>query len=326
VNSLNLAKQDLDPGWIEAAIGEPYLIKDNLFNIVEPPHLNVSKNIFEYSKPQGYEPLVKFLEDKYQAPVVITSGAKQALGALFYAIKKTGIKDIFMRTPYWSLFPPLIEMHGLRHGKNSNIPSAYLAVLPNNPDGKDYLSGYVNHDYYKCIIHDAAYYSPIYMKDFKFQKIGDVQVFTCSKMFGLSQLRLGYAVFHDMDLYNSVLEYMETMTVGISVLAQVYALELLQHFKNNPESLSQFENKCYNELINNRKIINQIDSNICTIDPHQMGMFLWAKYNNFSNFEKAKVKVVEGTPFGMPGYFRMNLAFDSFKILEIVERLNGNNV
>src|SRR5271157_1656410 len=39
---------------------------------------------FSYPHPSGYQPLVKLLEHKHNAPVIITNGAKQALAAMFY--------------------------------------------------------------------------------------------------------------------------------------------------------------------------------------------------------------------------------------------------
>lgn len=324
MKKLSLAKQDLPPGWIGAAVGEPYLVKDHLFKIFSPPNIYETVKDFEYTKPQGYDPLVKFLENKHQAPVVITNGAKQAIGSLFYALKQKHVSCIYMRKPWWSLFPPLIKMHGLSEVSHPySNKSAHLLVAPNNPDGiVDFNK--VECQATKYTIHDAVYYNGIYMSPLcDFRNFGDVQVFSLSKTFGLSQLRLGYCVFHNMDLYNSVLEYMETMTVGASVLSQIYALELFQTIKSKPGAFSSFEVNCHNELVKNRKIANQIDNKILTVDQNQSGMFLWAKCHKLQAFEGAKVIVAEGTGFGMAGYIRMNLALPTDKIKEIVERLNN---
>ena len=59
-------------------------------------------------------------------------GAKQALGAAFYALHKMGKRILGMRNPYWAAIPPLADMHGLTCSPNYDC---YLAVSPNNPDG-----------------------------------------------------------------------------------------------------------------------------------------------------------------------------------------------
>jgi aspartate/methionine/tyrosine aminotransferase len=323
MKALVLAKEDLPEGWIGAAVGEPYLVKKNLFSTFSLPDLQIKDtSIFEYTKPQGYDPLVKFLEDKHQAPVIISNGAKQAMGALFYSLKKKGVENIYMSKPWWSLFPPLIAMHNLKHTEDANSDNcAELFVAPNNPDGK--LKFDTNLPNSKYCIHDAVYYNKIYMDGAKeIFPVGDVQVFTCSKLFGLSQLRVGYSVFHDTELYNGVIEYMEHMTVGVSILSQMYALNVFNEVHNNPESTWTFETLCREQLLTNRRLVNTIDKSVLTVDPTQDGMFLWAQCHDLNAFDKAKVAVVEGTPFGMPGFIRMNIALPTNQIKEIVRRLN----
>lgn len=325
MKGLVLAKEDLPEGWIGAAVGEPYIVKENLFKIFNPPELNLTdKSVFEYSKPQGYDPLVKYLQDKHQAPVVISNGAKQAIGALFFALKQQGIQDIYLKKPWWSLFPPLIKMHGLNQTENVLEPNmAHLLVSPNNPDGSGQsILNNVNAEY---VIHDAAYYNHVYLpREAPLNALGSVQVFTCSKLFGLSQLRVGYSVFYNTDLYSSVLEYMEHMTVGASVLSQMYAYELFHEMSANPSKKLDFENKCYDHLSLNRLYVNTlVNPSVLEIDHNQTGMFLWAKCHNVKIFDDAKIMVVEGTPFGMPGYIRMNLALPSHQIGEIVRRINA---
>lgn len=325
IMDLSLAKVDVPSDWISTVVGEPYLVKEKLFSYFKVPSLNLSDpTLFEYTKPQGYGLLVKFLENKHQAPVVISNGAKQCIAALFYALKNQGINNINLSTPYWSLFPPLIKMCGL--GLAQDYSAAKLLVHPNNPDGRIFSEKQISEEefYHKYVIHDAAYYNPIYMtrKDCK-RVFGNVQVFTCSKLFGLSQLRVGYTVFHNTELYNHVMKYMESMTVGVSILSQIFALNIFKLMEENPKLARKFEDDCNEHIKLNRVLLSKIDSNILDVDPSQEGMFLWAKCHNFKAFELAKVQVAEGTPFGVPGYVRINIAQPTPKIQEIVERLNN---
>jgi aspartate/methionine/tyrosine aminotransferase len=213
-------------------------------------------------------------------------------------------------------------MHNLEQTEDPNSDNcAHLFVAPNNPDGK--LNFDTPLDNFKYCIHDAVYYNKIYMDSAReIFPVGDVQVFTCSKLFGLSQLRVGYSVFHETQLYNAVIEYMEHMTVGVSILSQMYALNVFSELHNNPESTWTFETLCRQQLLTNRRLVNTISSSVLTVDPSQDGMFLWAKCHNLNAFDDAKVAVVEGTPFGMPGYIRMNIALPTDQIKEIVRRLN----
>lgn len=333
MSDLTLAKADLPEGTIDAAVGEPHIVRANLFQCFDMETLTpVVKdyNLFEYTKPAGYDPLVKLLENKHQAPVIISNGAKQSIGSLFYSIKKSGRNNLWMRKPWWSLFPPLIKMHGLNQ---VDFPytenSAQLLVSPDNPSGYCYsdLEQDLNATFCKSggipTIHDAAYYNPIYMPNqAEFKPLGDVQVFTCSKLLGLSQLRIGYAVYHNTELYKAALEYMEHMTVGVSILSQMYAYNIFKAMEDSPIETLLFEEQSCAAIQWNRKLASKISTDILDPDTNDVGMFLWTKCHDLKAFEKAKIRVVEGTPFGMPGYIRMNIAVPEKTMIEVVDRLN----
>lgn len=333
MSDLTLAKQDLGPDWIEAAVGEPHLVRANLFDMFDIEYLFpriTDYNQFEYTKPAGYDPLVKLLEDKYQAPVIISNGAKQSVGSIFYAVKKAGKNKINMPKPWWSLFPPLIKMHGLEHfdGPLPFDDSAELVVYPNNPEGGcvEYLNQKVidqKNEYGIPTIHDAAYFSEIYLPELPKIGVPNVQVFTASKLLGFSQLRVGFAVYHDTQLYKDALSYMEHMTVGVSILSQMFAYNVLKEMEDHPDRTSAFEKRCYADLLSNRELVKKIPESILEpTDNDNIGMFLWTKCHDLEAFDKAKIKVAEGTGFGMPGYIRMNIALPKEKMIEVVDRLS----
>lgn len=333
MSDLTLAKADLPEGTIDAAVGEPHIVRANLFKLFDTDALTpVVKdyNDFEYTKPAGYEPLVKFLENKYQAPVIISNGAKQAVGSLFHSLKKSGRPNIWMKKPWWSLFPPLIKMHGLNQVSDRYTEHcAQLVVYPDNPSGSCYSDKEwkLNQDHCKeygiPIIHDAAYYNPIYIPyQSEFKALGDVQVFTCSKLLGLSQLRVGFSVYHNTELYKGALEYMEHMTVGVSILSQMYAYNILKLMEDNPVLTMLFQEQSCSQLLLNRIHARKISPDILEPDNNNIGMFLWTKCHNLDAFKNNKINVVEGTPFGEPGYIRMNLAIPEETMIEVVDRLN----
>lgn len=312
-----------DSSWIDLTVGEPYIIKDNLLKLIDikscMPVMNSED--FIYPSPCGDPNLVKYLEDKHGYPVIITNGAKQALGAAFYAVKQLGINDLGLRTPFWALMPPLADLHGLNivfHDRD-NIQKAELCIAPNNPDG---FIGDLDEYEERCkqnnsiLIHDAAYYTGHYTSIHK-KMIGDVQIYSCSKMFGLSSLRLGYAVCRNVEMYEYMQYYMEHMTVGVSKMPQMFLLNVFKSINMN-----WFETQCHAALSKNKSIANMIDTDIISIQNIDNSMFLWGELLNKKVFESAKLHIIDGECFGNKDYIRINMGFDEYKMQEIVRRLN----
>ena len=337
MSDILLAKQELEPGGVDLAVGEAHLVRKNLFELFPFDHFEIPPclSTWEYPYPYGIKKLVNLLEYKHGYPVVITNGAKQALAASFYAMRVTGHHTINMRRPYWCLLPPLIEALGLKWTTAYTPGYPQLLVLPNNPD--NYLPSIealrAMEESYKedgCpIIHDAAYYTGSYIpcgfNNYKNYAIGDLQIYSMSKAFGLSGIRLGYVVCKNEDYYKHICEYMEMMTVGVSTLSQEYMYSLLSKINECPNTFKKFEDNCYSDLYDAKRLLKRIKSDIISV-PSNMedmpGMFAFVKLNNKDAFTKAKIKVIDGKLFGAPGYIRINLGVD-YKILkECVERLN----
>ena len=341
MSDILLAKPKLPPDWIDVSVGEPYLVRDNLIKVFQVEdelkiaHLKVDDLV--YPAPTGYPPLVKHLEDKHGAPVIITNGAKQALGAVFYALKKLGYENVEMKMPYWALVPPLARMHGLSCTYDEpgiHYEHPYLLLAPNNPDGACHSPSDLKRiaGEYKAknvpFIHDAAYYTHIYLPEtHTLPAVGDVQIYSISKMLGFSGLRLGYAVCPNLEFYKLIQEYMEAMTVGVSIASQTWLYDLLERrMRSYPTLVGRFEGMSSMALEVNKKICLQIDPEILEVPatlPQNHGMFGWFKVGGKANFEKSKINFIDGALFGMPGMVRMNLAFNQERMQEIVKRLNS---
>ena len=336
MTNLLLAKPKLEEGWIDCSVGEAHIVKNILlktFNIL--PYTLPNNNLFEYPPPQGYEPLVKLLEDKYNAPVIITNGAKGALASCFYALNKMGHKTIGMRSPYWALIPPLVKEYGLKPifdppNKVSAVDS-HLVVSPNNPDGfiddLEYYETYCRLIGKTVFIHDSVYYTHTYMDPSEQLKVyGDAQIYSASKAFGLSGLRIGWIICRNTKMYDHIKSYMETMTVGVSMLSQCFLFDLLTNMNERPDLLKRFEVESRAALISAKKTMLQVNPDILNV-PFKIadsnGMFLFCKIPDYSVLERAKIFAIDGIHFGMPGYVRMNLALDLPVIEEIVKRLNN---
>ena len=242
-----------------------------------------------------------------------------------------GKTKLGMRIPYWALIPPLATTHGLECVGEKYYES-YLAILPNNPDGYMLLPEQVKHisDYHKDLnipyIHDSVYYSHTYLpKNYPLLPFGDLQIYSLSKSHGLSGLRIGFIVCHNKEYYNTLLEYMETFTAGVSVPSQDIAYNILKEVWENPKREEMFIDDARNKLLIAKALCKTINPEVLEVPDNITdinSMFLWAKVGAKAGFQKAKVNVVSGEPFGQPGYIRMNLALPTNTIIEIVERLN----
>jgi aspartate/methionine/tyrosine aminotransferase len=342
MSDILLAKPILPPDWIDVSVGEPYLVRDNLIKVfqleeeLKIAHLKVEDLV--YPRPTGYPPLVKHLEDKHGAPVIITNGAKQALGAAFYALRMMGKEYVAMKSPYWCLIPPLVEMHGLEPVRDAQ-PDAengdpFLLLAPNNPDGScdspEQLKAW-SEEYKEAgvpFIHDAAYYTHIYLPEtHTLPQIGDVQIYSISKMLGFSGLRLGYVVCPNPEFYKLIQQYMEAMTVGVSIASQTWLFDLLERrMKSYPTLVQKFEGITQMELARNKKLCLNINPEVLEVPADVVstpGMFGWFKVGPKADFAKSKINFVDGALFGVPGMVRMNLAFPSQKMEEIVSKLNN---
>jgi|ERR1700722_824191 len=329
-----LSKPKLPEGWIDFSVGEPHVVREKFVNTFgfDKSYFTYTtcKEACEYPPPNGYEPLVKLLEEKHQAPVIITNGAKQALGASFYAMKKTGKSNLGMRSPFWALIPPLAEAHGLQVKEKYDC---YLAILPNNPDGHIFQPDYTKYlaDYHKRLnipfIHDAAYYTHVYLPDdYKLGPVGDMQIFSISKMFGLSGLRLGYVVVHNERYYKYIQEYMETMTVGVSTASQMILHKIFSIMKLQPELERRFIIESRDALYKAKFLSRLFHKDVLEIPndvEHVPGMFGWFKVGPRCDFTRARIHTVPGALFGGPGMVRINLGLPAETLTEAINRLNN---
>lgn len=335
MSDILLAKPVLPPGFLDVSVGEPHVVREILDEVFDlhPYDLPDLKHMHEYPPPHGHEPLVRLLEQKHGAPVVITNGAKQALGAVFYALKEMGKTSVGLPPPYWALLPPLMKIHGIELVAHDIPADAQLMVHPNNPDGwmpkeqdlADDLKLFASTGV--PVIHDAAYYTHTYLpSDHALPAIGDVQIYSISKMLGLSGLRIGYAVCRNPDFYRLITSYVEHMTVGASMFSQIFTHDLMNRMRAYPTLTSNFEGRSFAALQESKKIMMQINPEVLEVPANLLdipGMFLWAKVGPKANFEKAKINVIKGDLFGgYADYVRINLAFNARTMQEIVNKLN----
>ncbi len=331
-------KPNLPEGYIDTAVGEPYVIRQALLKNFSIGSYIIPRyeDFWNYPAPAGYEPLVKLLEDKYQAPVIVTNGAKQGLSACLYALHKLSFNKVELKLPYWCLIPPLAEVSNMtpvHFYPETECAYPYLMVAPNNPDGSILGPAACKEmaDKYKVngmpFIHDAAYYTSTYLPaGYQTQNFGDVQIFSSSKMLGLPSLRVGFCVCHDPVFYDLIRKYVDHMTVGVSMIAQTFLYNILLDMKSFKSSTKGFEEDAHGALSQSRRIVSQINPEVLEVPAGfetSSGMFAFLKVGVKADFTKARVNVSPGELYGMPGYVRMNLALPAETMQEVVSRLNS---
>ena len=332
--SNKLKKVILGPDWIDLSYGEPELVMSTVFK-----QLNRAGSSFKmpdlyrlpkwtYQPAVGNPEFVKLLENKYNAKVVVCNGAKQALTASLHAFTKVGVSEIYFSSPHYPPSPAILRNVNINRSYEPNA-DAILLTSPNNPDGANLTNDELlalSKDRYA--IHDGAYYTPTYLPEGQTPiKVGDIQIFSMSKMYGLSGLRIGYAVCHNERFYENVIDYVELATAGVSIASQEIALSIEKFFLEHPARLDEFQTEVRASLKENREILKGIDPDVLEILPcDSNSMFAWAKIGPALDYKAAKVYILEGTLFGQPGMMRINIAYQPEVLREAVKRLNSHKI
>lgn len=332
-DEMRLARVDLGPGWIDLGYGEPVIVKEILRKYITLDNSKLDLLNAVYQPPKGNKDLIDLLEKKYKTDVVVTNGAKHGVAAVMYALKKLGYSDCAIPTPYWVSHKALITEAGLKFATLNDECSgrAVMITSPNNPDGKEgtkaqfkMLTKEAKKD--GCIlIHDAAYYTPIYMANPKETgPVGDVQIYSFSKMWGLSGIRIGYVVVHNKELLPYVIEYVEHSCSGVSTASQAVAFAVESHFRDFPKLRKDFEKECRKAIAASRKALMKIDPSVLKVLPcTSNSMFAWCEVGPKLDYKAAKVNMMPGEIFGGPSNMvRLNLAVNSDLISTAVDRLN----
>lgn len=329
-NDAKLQKVILGPDWIDLSFGEPKVVMNALFRQLNrfgdpfkmPTLYDLPK--WEYQPAAGKPDLVQILEKKYDAKVVVCNGAKQALAAACSAFKHSGHSKIFYDVPFYPANPGIAESVGLTWAPVDQAHT-FLITSPNNPDGKNYSNlELINWRYKGPMIHDGAYYTDIYLPDGQMTlPLGDIQIFSMSKMYGLSGLRIGYAVVHNEKYYQSMVNYIEETTAGVSTASQDIARNIEAFFRDNPAYYKAFCDEARASIASSRKELEGLDPSVLELVPTvSNSMFGWFKAGPALDNKAAKVHILPGELFGQPGMMRMNIANDPEVIREAVDRLN----
>jgi aspartate/methionine/tyrosine aminotransferase len=138
----------------------------------------------------------------------------------------------------------------------------------------------------------------------------DVKIFSAAKRFGLSGIRVGWAVTSWDDLDGHLQQLTETITSGVCVLAQSMVADILTMMSQSPEIEKKFYEECSNSFRANRESLvgglgDSIDEETKLDILSKNGMFIWLHESKINT--KSEVRIVRGDSFGSPGMVRLSI-------------------
>ena len=292
---------------------------------------------------------------EYALPnVLICAGAKQALFNFLMASVETGDEVIFP-APYWVSYPEMIKLAGgtpvvvrpetgLRVTAEQIISAvtdktkAIILNSPCNPAGhileEDFIRRMVQFAEEKQIflVMDDIYHQLVFdgaktPNPCKYAKEGKNLVLLngVSKLYGLTGLRIGWAVSENTDLIKAMGKIQAQSTSCNSELSEKGALAALEGDQTCVQDMCKVLQENRDALlaelakIPHLKVEKPQGTFYCFVD--------FSYYNADSQalaaylLEKALVAVVPGVAFGMDGYLRISFCAAKNAIIEGVQRI-----
>lgn len=286
--------------------------------------------------------------------IIISAGAKQALFNFLLAAIDAGDEVVFP-APYWVSYPEMVKLAGgtpvvvrARQGLRVSAQEIFKAVTPRtkailinspcNPAGhifdEDFIREVVQFAEEKQIflVMDDIYHQLVFdgaktPNPCAYMQAGKnlVLINGVSKLYGLTGLRIGWAVSKNNDLIAAMGRMQAQSTSCNSDLGETAATAALNG-----------DQACVRELCaqleHNRNVLLEELAKIPHISVEKpQGTFYafvdFSHYNANSNalaaylLEKALVAVVPGKAFGAEGYLRISFCADTASIVEGVRRI-----
>ena len=313
--------------------------------------------------PQLKKAVIRYTEDHYNklaAPenVIVSSGAKQAIMVLLYAILEPKDEVIFP-VPYWVSYPEMVKLagglpvpvrseDGTFHPRMKEIvesvgpyTKAVIINSPNNPSGVVYSESFIAEmvefcekkdlwlimdDTYNRLIFDGRSPTNCYNYSRKHSDANSkLVVINCvSKMYAMTGFRIGWAVGNE-EVIAAMTNIQSQQTSGPSAPAQWAAVGALNGVQSSITSLRM-------TLENNRNVLMErlraFDGVLVTNPGGTFYTFPdFSAYSKDSQkladmlLEKVRVVTVPGREFGMEGHLRVSFCGTIKEITEGVERM-----
>jgi aspartate/methionine/tyrosine aminotransferase len=312
-HDLQMARGAVD-GETNLAIGEPFFLQNILADEIRVrytskrltyPHIG--------GEPELIEELHRLLPQyKY---IVVTNGAKQAIEATFFALKRLERRSVVLhRAPYWPSYPTLAKSQGLDFNVAAPRPASIACITsPNNPDGSQ---NWLAQDIYD--LWDGAYAQPLYGYH-GIPPMHRVAVFSAAKNLGLSGLRVGWVATDEPEIAAQAAYFVEITTSGVSIPSQMHMVGCLRALRD-PDQIGHLTRAGFEAraaLMTNgasfNELISDFTADVAGVPTAGQGMFAWFRARRPEIFatalEVAKIKLVTGEACGehRRGWYRMSM-------------------
>lgn len=292
--------------------------------------------------------------DVNNSNVIISSGAKQAIYNFLLSVVNPG-DEVLFPVPYWVSYPDMIQLVGgvpvavkpaqgiqvtFEEIQKAVTPKTKAIMLnsPSNPAGVLFDAEFIKNVVQLCeqkqifLMTDDIYHKLIFKgvtvpSPFDYAKNADniVAINGVSKMYGLTGLRIGWAVSTNKELIAAMGRMQAQTTSCNSDLSEAAALAAL----NGPQEVVDELSKI---LENNKNILLAELSKIEGVNVTEpKGTFYcfadFSRYNGDSLalsaflLDKVLVAVVPGVSFGLDGYLRISYCASKENIIEGVNRI-----
>jgi aspartate aminotransferase len=312
--------------------------------------------------PAMKKAIIRYTEENYGrivAPqnVLVTSGAKQAIMNLLYAVLEPKDEVIFP-APYWVSYPEMVKLAGgvpvvIEPEDGTFRPSlaeieekigAYTKAIilnsPNNPSGvmysADFIRGVVElcerhnlwlvmDDLYNRLVFDGkkAPNACEYARDLgESSKLVLVQ--GVSKMYAMTGFRIGWAVAN-REVIDAMANIQSHQTSGPVTVSQWAAVGALSGVQSSIETLRLTLENARNVMVERLRAIPGVHVTVpdgtfyCFPDFRAYS----TDSHKLANFllEKVRVVTVPGKDFGMDGYLRLSYCGTIKEIMDGIERI-----
>lgn len=310
--------------------------------------------------PEMKEAVIKYTLENYGkkvAPenIIVSAGAKQALYNFLLAAVDEGDEVIFP-APYWVSYPEMVKMAGgkpvivrpaqgrllvtLEEISNAvtDKTKAILLNSPNNPSGlifdAAFIKGAVELAEKKNIflVMDDIYHKLVFDKNvcpnpYDYSTHGQNLVIAngVSKVYGMTGLRIGWAVSENRSLIGAMGRMQAQSTSCNSDLSEVAASAALLGDQSCIEDLRSLLEENRNVLLRELEQIPHLK-----LQKPQGTFYSFADFGYYNPdsqalaqylLEKALVAVVPGQAFGMDGHLRISFCASKDSIVEGVRRI-----
>ena len=312
--------------------------------------------------PAMKKAIVRYTEEYYNrliAPenIVVSSGAKQAIMSLLYAILEPK-EEVIFPAPYWVSYPEMVKLAGgvpvvvepedgtfqptvkEMEEKVGQYTKAVILNSPNNPSGvvytPEFVAGVVEmcerhnlwlimDDLYNRLVFDGLRVPNAYEYARKLDDSSRIVVVQgVSKMYAMTGFRIGWAIAN-REVCEAMANIQSHQTSGPVTVSQWAAIGAMNGVQNSIETLRLTLENNRNVLVDRLRTIPGVK----VTKPH--GTFY--TFPDFSAYspnsqklaefllERVRVVVVPGKEFGMEGHLRVSFCGTIKDIMDGVERI-----